>query len=206
MTNKEMTEAFSILMLAYPKAEMFQGGIEKLAPTIKLWTSCFKDIPVDSFTKAIKGLVMSSPYPPTIAEVTKKLRQNILGNLSATALWHEFNEIVDKMLNIMYYFGFTSYLEDSEDTVGVNARRRAKDLFESIKPIFKAYVGSYSGMLAMCKRLQNTPDSSLGFEQNRFDKFVESYIERQDLSDLPLLVQGSAVPALEGGQNAKVSQ
>ena len=38
MTRKEMTEIFTVMSLAWPSAEMFKGGVERLGPTIKLWT------------------------------------------------------------------------------------------------------------------------------------------------------------------------
>lgn len=40
MTKKEMTELFSVMLLAWPNAEMFKGGVAKLGPTIELWTAC----------------------------------------------------------------------------------------------------------------------------------------------------------------------
>lgn len=44
MTGKEMTELFAVMLLAWPNAETFKGGIAKLAPTIKLWVSCTTDV------------------------------------------------------------------------------------------------------------------------------------------------------------------
>lgn len=40
MTKKEMTELFGVMLLAWPNAEMFKGGVAKLGPTIELWTAC----------------------------------------------------------------------------------------------------------------------------------------------------------------------
>lgn len=41
MTHKEMSEIFAVMLLAYPNAEVFKGGIAKLGPTINLWvTAC----------------------------------------------------------------------------------------------------------------------------------------------------------------------
>ena len=44
MTRKEMTEIFSVMLLAWPNAEMFKGGVQKLGPTIELWTACLPDV------------------------------------------------------------------------------------------------------------------------------------------------------------------
>lgn len=39
MTHKEMSEIFAVMLLAYPNAEVFKGGIAKLGPTINLWVT-----------------------------------------------------------------------------------------------------------------------------------------------------------------------
>lgn len=68
MTRKEMTEIFSILMLAYPRAEMFKGGIEKLGPTITLWSRCTEDIDFWTGQQAVIRVCKECAFPPTIAE------------------------------------------------------------------------------------------------------------------------------------------
>ena len=68
MTNKEMSELFSVMMLAWPNAEMFKGGVAKLAPTIKLWTSCLPEIDFWTGQQALIKLCRVCKYPPTIAD------------------------------------------------------------------------------------------------------------------------------------------
>jgi len=68
MTNKEMSELFSVMMLAWPNAEMFKGGITKLAPTIKLWASCLPEVDFWTGQQALIKLCRVCKFPPTIAE------------------------------------------------------------------------------------------------------------------------------------------
>lgn len=68
MTNKEMTEIFSVMLLAWPNAEVFKGGIAKLGPTIKLWTQCAADVDAWTGQRAAIQLCKTCKYPPTIAE------------------------------------------------------------------------------------------------------------------------------------------
>ncbi len=68
MTNREMTEIFSAMLLAWPNAEVFKGGVERLAPTIKLWTNCTADIDFWTGQQAVYRLCRSCKFPPTIAE------------------------------------------------------------------------------------------------------------------------------------------
>ena len=72
MTKKEMTEIFSVMMLAWPNAEMFKGGIQKLAPTIELWTACLSDVDFWTAQRAVIKLCQECKFPPSIAEFKEK--------------------------------------------------------------------------------------------------------------------------------------
>lgn len=74
MNRAEMTELFAALMLAYPNAEMFkapnqQALMQKLAPTITLWTTCLRDLDPWTAQKAVVKLCQVCKFPPTIAEM-----------------------------------------------------------------------------------------------------------------------------------------
>lgn len=73
MTNKEMTELFALMLLAWPNAETFKGGITKLAPTIKLWTSCTTDVDFWTGQQAVIRLCQKCKFPPTIAEFREQV-------------------------------------------------------------------------------------------------------------------------------------
>jgi len=68
MTQKEMTEIFSLLLLAYPNAEMFKGGVGKLKPTIELWTAALPDVDFQTGQQAVIRFIRTSRFPPTVAE------------------------------------------------------------------------------------------------------------------------------------------
>ena len=72
MTQKEMTEIFGVLLLAYPNAEVFKGGIQKLAPTINLWCTCLSDVDFWTAQQAVIKLCRECKFPPTIAEFKEK--------------------------------------------------------------------------------------------------------------------------------------
>lgn len=86
MKKKEMTKIFGVMMLAFPNAEMFKGGIEQLKPTIELWTACLPDIDFWTGQQALVRLCRECKYPPTIAEfkaqadnVRKELKNTVNG-------------------------------------------------------------------------------------------------------------------------------
>lgn len=73
MTRKEMTELFSVMLLAWPSAEMFKGGVQKLGPTIELWTKCLPDVDFWTGQQALIRLCQVCKYPPTIAEFREQV-------------------------------------------------------------------------------------------------------------------------------------
>lgn len=80
MTNKEMTEIFSVMLLAWPNAETFRGGIAKLGPTIKLWAACTQDIDYWTGQQAVIRLVKTCKFPPGVAEFreqAEKVREKV---------------------------------------------------------------------------------------------------------------------------------
>lgn len=72
MTGKEMSEIFAVMLLAYPNAEVFKGGLAKLKPTIDLWVTCLPDVDFWTGQQAVYKLVRECKYPPTIAEFKEK--------------------------------------------------------------------------------------------------------------------------------------
>lgn len=84
MTSKEMTELFAVMLLAWPNAETFKGGIAKLAPTIKLWASCTSDVDFWIGQQAVIRLCKKSKFPPTIAEFREQV-ENVNKDIKSLA-------------------------------------------------------------------------------------------------------------------------
>ena len=108
MTRKEVTEIFSVLMLAYPRAEMFKGGIQKLGPTISLWATCLDDVDFWTGQQAVIRVCKECVFPPSIAEfrtaaqdVTKELEQGadaVFSHIrSYTGLYGSTQEMYEKL-------------------------------------------------------------------------------------------------------------
>lgn len=89
MTRAEVAQLFAVLVIAYPNAEMFkapsqQALMEKLDPTIALWSTCLRDVDFWTGQHAVIKVCQSCKFPPTIAElreaaeaVTAETRQEI---------------------------------------------------------------------------------------------------------------------------------
>ena len=73
MSKDETVKILAVLKAAYPN---FYKNISSQDATgvINLWTLQFKSVPVDIVYLAVTKLIATNVFPPTIAEVKKKLR------------------------------------------------------------------------------------------------------------------------------------
>lgn len=99
MTKKEMTELFSVMLLAWPNAEMFKGGVAKLGPTIELWTACLTDVDFWLGQQAVIRLCRECKFPPSIAEFKEKadaVKQEIDSHISLQWNQLRFSRLLDE--------------------------------------------------------------------------------------------------------------
>lgn len=121
MTRKEMTELFALMMLAWPKAEMFKGGKEKLAPTIELWTVSTSDIDYWTGQRAVMRLCQNNVYPPAIAEFRE----------AADAVRKELDEQADEVLS-MYWMLVGAYGQTEKTYSKLPAGSVAKETVDAL--------------------------------------------------------------------------
>ncbi|WP_409969583.1 replicative helicase loader/inhibitor [Bengtsoniella intestinalis] len=72
MTKLETSEIFSLMMIAWPNAEMFRGGLSKLDVTITLWHRCLGGTDRWIGQCVAYELCKTNKFPPTIAEFLEK--------------------------------------------------------------------------------------------------------------------------------------
>ncbi len=72
MTKKEAVQILAILKAAYP-ASYNNMTKEEASGTVAVWTMQFADMPVDIVMMAIHKLISTSKFPPTVAEVKRKI-------------------------------------------------------------------------------------------------------------------------------------
>ena len=101
MTKKEMTEIFSVMLLAWPNAEMFKGGVAKLGPTIELWTACLSDVDFWLGQQAVIRLCRECKFPPSIAEFKEKA-DNVQQEIKP--LVQSMNRLFGKIFVAVYHF------------------------------------------------------------------------------------------------------
>ena len=72
MTRQEALAIMAMLKTAYPS---FYKDLskEELNAAVNLWATMFSDEPVQVVTEAIKAMICTLKYPPTIADVKEKI-------------------------------------------------------------------------------------------------------------------------------------
>jgi len=90
--NREQTTQILIILASnyrfYSEQMSEQGKSDIL---VKTWQSCFNDIPYEVVANAVKKVMLTSQFPPTVAEVRKQAVEMINPSTSKTALeaWNE---------------------------------------------------------------------------------------------------------------------
>ena len=73
MTDKETAKIMAVLQVAYPR---YYRGIsdDEARRTVTLWDSMLKDYSYDLVSKAVKALIATEKFVPTIADVIEKIQ------------------------------------------------------------------------------------------------------------------------------------
>lgn len=72
MTREETTKILAILKAAYPNSYKNMSQQEALG-TVAVWHMQFADMPPDIVLMAVQKCISTSPFPPSVSEVKKKL-------------------------------------------------------------------------------------------------------------------------------------
>ena len=100
MTRDEVIVILGILKVAYPKFYMNTSNIE-IEQTISLWQEMFASDNVEVVKVAVKNLINTLQFPPTIADVKNELYKLYQGDQKTDIeLW---NELKSAIRNGIYY-------------------------------------------------------------------------------------------------------
>ena len=154
MTQKEMVEIFAVMLLAYPNAETFKGGIQKLGPTIELWTACLPEVDFWTGQQAVIKLCRECKFPPTIAEFKEK----------ADAVKSEVRQRIDQA------WGFLRMPMKFQDATPLEAYNDAPDM---TKAAIDAMGGPDKLIITATHRLGDGSEKT--YEMFNYDGFRDAY-------------------------------
>ncbi len=101
MNKKEVVKIFALLSAAYPKFESLNilKSPELAETTIELWYKMLGDVDYQVIELAIQKHVLSSPFPPSIADIRKsaiEVMTPVNEKLDAATAWGEVEAAIRK--------------------------------------------------------------------------------------------------------------
>lgn len=152
MTREETTTILGIIKAAYPNFYK-DMKVQELTSIVDLWEEMFVDDNVDLVKAAVKELINSSQFPPTIADVKEKI-------LSITRVKEDLTEAWDKI----------------QRAIG-NSLYNSEKSFETLSPIGKKFVRNPSQLREMAMMDSDVVHSVV---KGQFFKQAEILQKRED--------------------------
>ncbi|WP_024834123.1 replicative helicase loader/inhibitor [Ruminiclostridium josui] len=126
MTMQETAAIMTILETAYPRFYANKTAKEK-QEALNLWATLFADDNAKIVTEAVKSVICTLEFPPTLADIKKKIAQLTQPQtLSEMEAW----ELVLKSIKCANY------------RTGPNEKSKAQEMFENLPEICQQLVGS----------------------------------------------------------------
>ena len=134
MSKQEMYKLIAMLKVAYPKY-FTATDKEELRLQVEIWHSMFSDTPYKLAEEAIKALMCSLKFPPTIADVKEKIALITLpAPMSEMEAWDRVRAAVD---DVTHYAEF-----DSLDGIRIPAHVLNQRVFDKLPRTIQRCVGS----------------------------------------------------------------
>lgn len=122
--------------------------------------------------KALK-VCKYAPVPADIIEQIEGLRE--LKKPSETQLWVELQKALKEVLYLSYRLDY-NYIDDTGISQGEQARRRIKEVWQSLPQELQIYLGDSSELLTAARALNYS--EGLSYERNRFSKTYPILVKR----------------------------
>jgi hypothetical protein len=160
MTRGETKQIMALLQAGYPH---FYKGISKDDATaaINLWATMFVDEPVQIVVEAVKALMCTHKYPPTIADVKEKIAQITQPKqLTEMEAWENVRKAID------YYNAsekFNRLPKLIQKVVGSpdQLRRWAQMNTETVESVIQSnFMRSYKAKVLQEKEIAMLPEST----------------------------------------------
>lgn len=124
--------------------------------------------------KALK-VCKYAPVPADIIEQIESVRS--IQKPSENELWVHFQRALNEVLYLSYRFDY-NYIDNSGISQGEQAKRRVKEIWESLPQELKIYCGDTSELVRLSKGLNYS--EGLSYERNRFAKTYPILVKRAE--------------------------
>ncbi|MCF8017806.1 MAG: hypothetical protein K9L62_00275 [Vallitaleaceae bacterium] len=168
MNIKETATMMMILETAYPRFYADKSEEEKKT-AIKLWTTMFENDPAEVVIEAVKSLICSLKFPPTIADVKEKIY--LITQPQSMTEMEAWNKVLAAIKDSGYH---------------------AKERFDSLPPIIQKIIGSPSQLREWGLMDSDTVNSVIQ------SNFMRSYTARSRQEKEILMLPDSTRALIQG--------
>ena len=142
---------------------------------VNTWHSLLLEYTDEEVDRGLYKALKVCKYAPVPADIIEQIEEfRTLKRPSETQLWVEYQKALKEVLYLSHRLNY-NYIDSTGLSQGEQAKRRIKEIWDSLRPELQIYLGDITEMLEMARGLNYSEGS---YERNRFSKTYPVLIKR----------------------------
>ncbi len=192
LTKADVAEIFLMYATVYPEQSR---QIEDEKALIQVYYDLLKEYPAEVVRTAATNAMKTCKFLPKPSEIIDEVRKITTSfELSEGELFAQLKSAAGKAEDLFGQFNYT-FVRDGK-TQGERAREEVRELYESLDPVLKEYIGGVSGLLSLARN----DEEQWGYERARFARSLETNRRRvqikTEMPEMGKLLTGNALKQL----------
>lgn len=192
LTKADVAEIFLTYATVYPEQSR---QIEDEKALIQVYYDLLKEYPAEVVRTAATNAMKTCKFLPKPSEIIDEVRKITTSfELSEGELFAQLKSAAGKSEDLFGQFNYT-FVRDGK-TQGERAREEVRELYESLDPVLKEYIGGVSGLLSLARN----DEEQWGYERARFARSLETNRRRVQIKtkmpEMGKLLTGNALKQL----------
>ena len=192
LTKADVAKIFLMYATVYP--EQFRQ-IEDEGALTQVYYDLLKEYPAEVVRTAATNAMKTCKFLPKPSEIIDEVRKITTSfELSEGELFAQLKSAAGKAEDLFGQFNYT-FVRDGK-TQGERAREEVRELYESLDPVLKEYIGGVSGLLSLARN----DEEQWGYERARFARSLETNRRRvqikTEMPEMGKLLTGNALKQL----------
>lgn len=192
LTKADVAEIFLMYATVYPEQSR---QIEDEGALIQVYYDLLKEYPAEVVRTAATNAMKTCKFLPKPSEIIDEVRKITTSfELSEGELFAQLKSAAGKAEDLFGQFNYT-FVRDGK-TQGERAREEVRELYESLDPVLKEYIGGVSGLLSLARN----DEEQWGYERARFARSLETNRRRvqikTEMPEMGKFLTGNALKQL----------
>ena len=192
LTKADVAEIFLTYATVYPEQSR---QIEDEGALIQVYYDLLKEYPAEVVRTAATNAMKTCKFLPKPSEIIDEVRKITTSfELSEGELFAQLKSAAGKAEDLFGQFNYTFVCDGK--TQGERAREEVRELYESLDPVLKEYIGGVSGLLSLARN----DEEQWGYERARFARSLETNRRRvqikTEMPEMGKLLTGNALKQL----------